>query len=337
MAPAVARAALESLLRTRKLDTTLTTALPSAGPDRADRAVPIGHEAWTDRSAAAWRAGSSPRSSDSAPRDARRCVHALLADTTARGELVAFIDTLDRFDLASAVTAGVVLEQLLWVRGEGGRTRSCRSTRRGNRRGPAAAARRRSARRLRALKATRARALAGGFGVVVLDLADVPRRVLGALPFTTWLRLQRLIAVERHGVRADRRFAAGAKHRRRIRADRARSISVAAGARPRSSARFRDQVLASRRPFVVLAWQRCPAASRSVSTGDQPGSVARRFRGLAVEAHVQSGLRTVGLPAGSGTTTGRAWFVCLRLTGWAATVDVARAALLDVAQQFRRA
>ena len=34
---------------------------------------------------------------------------------------------------------------------------------------------------------------AGGFGVVAIDLADVPPRVLKSLPFTTWLRLQRIV------------------------------------------------------------------------------------------------------------------------------------------------
>ena len=33
----------------------------------------------------------------------------------------------------------------------------------------------------------------GGFGVVALDLADVPMRAVKRLPFTTWLRAQRLI------------------------------------------------------------------------------------------------------------------------------------------------
>ena len=33
----------------------------------------------------------------------------------------------------------------------------------------------------------------GGFGVVALDLADVPMRAVRRLPFTTWLRAQRLI------------------------------------------------------------------------------------------------------------------------------------------------
>ena len=34
---------------------------------------------------------------------------------------------------------------------------------------------------------------AGGFGVVALDLADVPPVVLDRMPFTTWLRVQRVL------------------------------------------------------------------------------------------------------------------------------------------------
>ena len=34
---------------------------------------------------------------------------------------------------------------------------------------------------------------AGGFGCVVLDLADVAPVALGGIPFTTWLRVQRII------------------------------------------------------------------------------------------------------------------------------------------------
>jgi hypothetical protein len=66
--------------------------------------------------------------------------------------------------------------------------------------------------------------------------------------------------------------------------------------RSAASTSFRDRVLASRRPFVGAL----PSTSRldrshmsdgiaGVWAGDP---VAHRFRGLAVEAHVQAGLRT---------------------------------------------
>ena len=290
MAPAVARAALESLLRTRKLDTTLTTALPPAGPDRADRAVPIGHEA-LDRSLGGGIArGQISEITGLGSTGRTALVHALVAGTTARGELAACIDPLDRFDVASAVSAGVVLERLLWVRGEGGQ-----SPVQGN--GGLSPEQRAVS---RALKATALVLSAGGFGVVVLDLADVPRRVLGALPFTTWLRLQRLIASSDTAcvLIADlplARSAGGATVRLEPRpiAPAARAVT------PSVAPRFRDQVLASRHPFVVSR-AAVPGASRSVWTGDQPAS--RRFRGLAVDAHVQSGLRTATCPIDLGTT-----------------------------------
>ena len=34
---------------------------------------------------------------------------------------------------------------------------------------------------------------AGGFGLVAIDLADVPGATLRRLPFTTWLRVQRVV------------------------------------------------------------------------------------------------------------------------------------------------
>ena len=45
----------------------------------------------------------------------------------------------------------------------------------------------------RALKSFGLVLQAGGFGVVALDLADVPMRRLARLPFTTWRRLQRMV------------------------------------------------------------------------------------------------------------------------------------------------
>jgi RecA DNA recombination protein len=325
MAPAVARAALESLLRTRKLDTTLTTALPPEGPDRIDRAVPIGCEA-LDRSLGGGIArGQISEITGLASTGRTALAQALLAGATARGELAACIDPLDRFDVASAISAGIVLERLLWVRGEDvtstqpaldpawepGRARP--GQRRQTPTGRAVS---------RALKATSLVLSAGGFGVVVLDLADIPRRVLGTLPFTTWLRLQRLIASSDTAcvVIADlplARSAGGATVRLEPRTRGLSPITPAAwGLSPTAAApRFRDQVLASRHPYVAsrTAVSSCgpegpppqgprPQNARSVWTGDLPAS--RRFRGLSVDAHVQSGLRTATCPIDLGAAAG---------------------------------
>jgi hypothetical protein len=45
----------------------------------------------------------------------------------------------------------------------------------------------------RAVKAFGLILQSGGFGVVALDLADVPSRAVARLPFTTWMRLQRAV------------------------------------------------------------------------------------------------------------------------------------------------
>jgi len=104
----------------------------------------------------------------------------LLAAATGRGELVALVDALDMLDVESAHAAGVVLDRLLWVRGHVvANPGMCRDLNR------------------RAIEqALRAFALvlqAGNFGVVVFDVAEAPADAIRGLPFTTWLRLQRLV------------------------------------------------------------------------------------------------------------------------------------------------
>jgi hypothetical protein len=104
----------------------------------------------------------------------------MLAAATARGELVAVVDTLDMLDIESAGTAGVDLARLLWIRGHAVTNPGmCRDLNQ------------------RALEqAIRAFTLvlqAGNFGLVVFDAAEVPADAVRRLPFTTWLRLQRMV------------------------------------------------------------------------------------------------------------------------------------------------
>jgi len=180
LAPNPRVAQLESLLRARKLDRTLTTAIPSAPvPDDALVAA-------TDIGALDARlAGGFPRGQLSelvGPRSSGRTsvTLQLLAAATARGELVALVDALDMLDVESAAAAGIDLERLLWVRGHVvANPGLCRDMNQ------------------RALEqAIRALALvlqAGNFGVVVLDVAEAPADAIRRLPFTTWLRLQRMV------------------------------------------------------------------------------------------------------------------------------------------------
>jgi recA bacterial DNA recombination protein len=175
----LARADLESLLRTRRLDRTLTTALPAAVPDEYICA-PTGHTPLDARLG-----GGFPRGQLSEIVGARSSGRTSLllqaaAAATARGELVAVVDALDMFDVASAEAAGIRLDRLLWVRGHVvSNPGMCRDLNQ------------------RALEqAIRAFTLvlqAGNFGLVVLDVAEAPADAIRRLPFTTWMRLQRLI------------------------------------------------------------------------------------------------------------------------------------------------
>ena len=168
-----ALAVLESALRERKLDRTLTTAL--APLERTDPAALLPTDLTT---LDAWLQGGLPRgqlSELAGPASSGRTTLLLqmAAAVTRRGELAALVDTFDALDVASVVAAGVDLERLLWIRGD--------TT------GPIERAIE------RALKALNLVLQAGGFAVVALDLADVPPNALRRLPFTTWLRVQRSI------------------------------------------------------------------------------------------------------------------------------------------------
>ncbi len=106
-------------------------------------------------------------------------VFALLGQATQRGECCAWIDTSGAFDPVSAVEAGVDLDRVLWVNC-GGNAQN-------------------------ALKSTDLLIQAGGFGLVVLDMADTAEAMARRIPLASWFRLRHaaertgaaLVAVER--------------------------------------------------------------------------------------------------------------------------------------------
>ena len=113
-----ALAVLESALRARKLDRTLTTALPPLEHGAAASALRA-HRTWP-RSMRCLR-GGLPRgqlSELAGPHSSGRTtlLLQLMAAATRRGEIAALVDTCDRLDVASAAAAGVDLERLLWIR-----------------------------------------------------------------------------------------------------------------------------------------------------------------------------------------------------------------------------
>ena len=198
-----ALAVLENALRARKLDRTLTTALP-----------PLDHRADATTLAAtdvvlldACLRGGLPRgqlSEIAGPQSSGRTLLLLqmMAAATRRGDIAALVDTLDRLDLSSAVSAGIDLDRLLWIRGQTISQQQATEAQRHGEDDFSTPCLRVSVARDhgtldraidRALKALNLVLQAGGFGVVAIDLADVPPSALARIPLTTWLRVQRTI------------------------------------------------------------------------------------------------------------------------------------------------
>jgi recA bacterial DNA recombination protein len=189
------RADLESLLRARKLDRTLTTSLPSApSPDELpalaniappDIAPPdiiaaTGLPPLDARLGGGFLRGHLSELVGQRSSGRTSVLLQALAAATARGELVALIDALDMLDVASASAAAIDLDRFLWVRGHVVTNPGmCRDT---NQRALE-----------QAVKALTLVLQAGNFGMVVLDVAEAPKDAIRRLPFTTWLRLQRII------------------------------------------------------------------------------------------------------------------------------------------------
>lgn len=177
---ALARADLESLLRTRHLDRTLTTAQPIRAADAEYATVPTGVDPLD-----ACLDGGFPRGQLSeliGPRTSGRMtvLVQLIAAATRRGELVALVDALDMLDVASLAAAGVALERILWIRGHVAvHTGLCRDV---NQRAME-----------QVIRAMSLVLQAGNFGLVVMDVAEAPPDAIRRLPFTTWLRVQRMV------------------------------------------------------------------------------------------------------------------------------------------------
>ncbi|MEZ5318674.1 MAG: hypothetical protein R2752_14845 [Vicinamibacterales bacterium] len=170
-----ALAHLEGLLQARKLDSTLLRAW------LAETGAPVaatGLSALDEALGGGWRRGELSELIGLRSSGRTSTIVQTLAAATTRGEVVGLVDALDRFDPVSAEAAGLDLSRVLWVRGA-----SCTAER--ARPGVLERAVHQAVRALDLL------IRAGGFGVVVLDVADVPALFLRALPSTTWLRLAR--------------------------------------------------------------------------------------------------------------------------------------------------
>lgn len=94
-------------------------------------------------------------------------LHSLLARATSHGEYCTLIDTHDTFDPATAVECGAALSHLLWIRC-GGNTEN-------------------------ALKAADRIVQAGGFGLVIFDLADTDLVSARRISLASWFRLRHAV------------------------------------------------------------------------------------------------------------------------------------------------
>ena len=136
---------------------------------------------------------------------------AALAAATRRGEYCVLVDASDAFDPHSVAAAGVELDRLLWVRcGDSALQKSCAKEK-----SPqvtfkfAEAGLQKDENRLeQLLRATDMLLESGGFGLIALDLCDLPLQTARRIPLTTWFRYRRavehtptvLLAIEQHPI-----------------------------------------------------------------------------------------------------------------------------------------
>jgi hypothetical protein len=113
-----------------------------------------------------------------------------LSAATRRGEFCAIVDAGDALDPHSAAAAGIELGRLLWVRcGDAGQGHANKSLE-------------------QLLRATDLLLESGGFGLIALDLGDLPPQSARHIPLTTWFRFRRavehtptvLLAIERQSI-----------------------------------------------------------------------------------------------------------------------------------------
>jgi recombination protein RecA len=182
---------VHELLRTRRLDRTLTSVAPVTPPSVA----PLASAEVTQVLAGGVPRGQVSEIVGPASSGRTSLAWAALAAATARGEWVSLVDTFDRFDPEWGAGAGIELSQLLWVRGQAlSKTASAVDPAwvpgvRGVS-GPGTLLERTVD---RAIKALNLIVQSGVCTLVVLDLIDAPAQGLARIPRSTWLRIQRVI------------------------------------------------------------------------------------------------------------------------------------------------
>ena len=120
---------------------------------------------------------------------------AAMAAATQRQEICALVDCSDALNPQSAAAAGVNLNQLLWVRcsvsgGRHGRTHRinnfARADEKANHRAEFFALE-------NVLRVTDLLLQSSGFGLVAIDLGDIPHNLAHRIPLTSWFRFRRAV------------------------------------------------------------------------------------------------------------------------------------------------
>src|SRR5687767_164307 len=104
---------LETALRERKLDRTLTTVLPPLERTDAAAFIPFGVEAIDAVLRGGLPRGQVSEIAGSPSAGRTTLLLKLLAAATRGGEITAFVDTCDRLEVASAAAAAIDLDRLL--------------------------------------------------------------------------------------------------------------------------------------------------------------------------------------------------------------------------------
>jgi recA bacterial DNA recombination protein len=139
---------------------------------------------------------------------------AALAAATRRGECCAIVDASDALDPQSTAAAGVELDRLLWVRCREGLPQRHRDTEKKNLPQDQISNLGKKESRLaehrleQLLRAADLLLESGGFGLIALDLADLPPQTAHRIPLATWFRFRRtvehtptvLLAIERRPI-----------------------------------------------------------------------------------------------------------------------------------------
>jgi hypothetical protein len=116
---------------------------------------------------------------------------AALAAVTRRQEACALVDVSDAFDPQSATAAGVELKNLLWVRCDPESSKD--DKKRNGARFSKKNLKTEMACLEQALKVTDLILQSGGFGMVAIDMGDVPFPAARRIPLTSWFRFRRAV------------------------------------------------------------------------------------------------------------------------------------------------